>query len=352
MFEKVVGNSQIKDYLSRMLAKNALSHSLLFAGPEGVGKILFARALAEHLLGSPHHPDLHVYHPEGKTGMHSLTAVRQLSEEVYLAPFSGKQKVFILDDADRMLSSSANALLKTFEEPAEDSLIILISSNPSALLPTILSRCFSLFFQPLTEEEIISLLENQWQVSPDKAAQISFQAQGSMSRALRLLDQEEKKLRTLILNRLSLSRSSSYQDVNTFSQKIAADLEEAQSLWEKEAKDKLFQGAENMNATQKQTLEKECEGIVAMKLMHEFQGILDLILGWYRDMHLIKVNGPRAYLIHRDFEAEIEQALQRGELEPLENIQKILADAKLALERSTSLFICMENLFLRLKFNS
>lgn len=142
MFEKIAGNSRIKDYLQRFPIK---SHSLLFAGPDGVGKKLFAQAVAESLLGAPHHPDLHMYRPEGKTGMHSILSMRQLSEEVYLAPFSGQRKVFIIDDADRMQNVGANALLKTFEEPAKDSVIILISSRPSALLPTILSLLHPLF---------------------------------------------------------------------------------------------------------------------------------------------------------------------------------------------------------------
>jgi DNA polymerase-3 subunit delta' len=352
MFEKIVGNSPIKNILQRLIAKNALSHSLLFAGPKGVGKSLFALTLAEYLLDCPQHPDLHIYRPEGKTGMHSLTAMRQLSEEVYLAPFSGKRKIFIIDDADRMLSSSANALLKTFEEPTTDSLILLISSTPSALLPTILSRCFTLFFHSLSETEIALILQQRWQLSSDQATHIASQAQGSLSHAIRLLKQGENSLRTLVLKRLSQGLTKSYHEIISCAQKFAAQLEEAQSLWEKELKAEILQnGWENLTASQKQEVEKEVEGAIAIRLRHEVQALLDQILGWYRDMQLIKVNGPRHYLLHRDFEEELEQALQRGELRPLEKVQQVIADARLALERSTSLSLCFENVLLRLNFS-
>ena len=153
MFEDIVGNDQIKEYLKRMVEQRAVANSLLFAGPEGIGKSLFAHALAKMLLGSDSHPDLHVYRPEGKIGMHSIDSMRQFSEDVYLAPFQGQWKVFIIHDAERMLTYSANALLKTFEEPAKDALIILLSSAPAALLPTIY-RAAAQFISTLSQHRI------------------------------------------------------------------------------------------------------------------------------------------------------------------------------------------------------
>ena len=78
------------------------------------------------------------------------------------------------------------------------------------------------------------------------------------------------------------------------------------------------------------------------------QQLFDLILAWYRDMQLILLGGNRNLLIHTDYEEAIEQAVQRGESLPLEELIEIIKEARLSLERSTSIALCFENLFLKL----
>lgn len=147
-FSEILGNEPIKAYLERGIKTNSLHHTLLFCGPEGVGKVLFARALAHELLGrSGDHPDLHLYYPEGKSGTHSIESLRGLIEEVRKPPFEAKRKVFIIERAERMQPAAANALLKTLEEPELDCVIILITHRPQELLPTLVSRCAQLNFE-------------------------------------------------------------------------------------------------------------------------------------------------------------------------------------------------------------
>jgi len=104
--------------------------------------------LAKQLLGpspkidSGNHPDLHYYAPEGKSGLHPIASIHQMIAEMSLPPFEAKCKVFILEDADAMLPSSSNALLKTLEEPNEDTYFLLMTHHPDRLLPTIRSRLF------------------------------------------------------------------------------------------------------------------------------------------------------------------------------------------------------------------
>ena len=136
-FSQIIGNEEIKKRLTRMLSKRAIGHALLFSGPDGIGKSLFAWAFAAQLMAeydpeidharkiqSGQHPDIHIYRPEGKIGLHSIQSLRQLSQEVHLPPYEASWKVFIIHDADRMLSYSANTLLKTFEEPPPRTVII------------------------------------------------------------------------------------------------------------------------------------------------------------------------------------------------------------------------------------
>src|SRR4051812_17594000 len=138
-FFGIIGNEEIKASLKYMVATKRVGHSLLFAGRDGIGKSLFAMALAIEMLGGTPaqkqriidgtHPDLHIYRPEGKVAMHSIDSLRAFSDDVYMAPTEAPYKVFVMHDADRMLPTSANALLKTFEEPAPQTLIIMLTSS-------------------------------------------------------------------------------------------------------------------------------------------------------------------------------------------------------------------------------
>lgn len=111
-----------------------------------------AIALVKQILGpspkidSGNHPDLHYYAPEGKSGLHPIANIHQMISEMSLPPFEAKCKVFILEDAEAMLPSSSNALLKTLEEPNEDTYFLLMTRHPDRLLPTIRSRLFPLKF--------------------------------------------------------------------------------------------------------------------------------------------------------------------------------------------------------------
>lgn len=149
-----------------------LSHSLLLIGATKED----AKIVCKQLLGSSHipkidsgnHPDLHFYVPEGKSGLHPMASIQKLIAEMAFPPFEASYKIFIIEDAEKMLPSSSNALLKTLEEPSEDTYLFLLSKHPDLLLPTILSRLQPLSFSradpPFFDlTPFISLVENnQW----------------------------------------------------------------------------------------------------------------------------------------------------------------------------------------------
>ncbi len=141
--------------LERMIESETIPHALLFTGD---ARIAMADAFTQTLLGCDDkwRADLHRYHPEKKSGLHPISHIRSLINEVAFFPYAGKWKVFIIYDAERMLPPSSNALLKTLEEPTPNTLLLLLSGHPNNLLPTIRSRCQTYFFQGVHKERSLS----------------------------------------------------------------------------------------------------------------------------------------------------------------------------------------------------
>lgn len=317
LFTELMGNDRVKDHLRCMLEKEKIPHSLLFAGPKGVGKSAFAKAFAKCILetDADRHPDLYHYQTEGKIGMHSLPSMRELSEEVFSAPFEAKKKVFVVSNAERMLPTSAHALLKTFEEPAPHSIIILVSSAPKQLLPTIVSRCQTMRFQPVEEAIVI----------------------------------EQNALREILLNALAEGIHESYHHLLNLVKEITQLIQDNLKHQEEQVRSHLLEGfAGQLSAIQSQTVEKEIEGFLSLQKMQEASFVFDAILSWYRDLHLLRIKGDSTFLMNPDYHEKLVQALQRGKMRPLEKILDAIADARLSLERSTPLDNCLEYLFLRI----
>jgi DNA polymerase-3 subunit delta' len=160
---------------------------MLFSGDSGIGKMFTALNYAKALnclspvdsdacdncascmkIESSAHPDISVILPENDEI--KIDAIRQAEERLSLRPYEGSRKVLIMDDAERMNISAANAFLKTLEEPPGDSLIILISPNPDRLTDTVRSRCMHLLFRPLPEDAFRKLLSR----SPEGKSMAAF----------------------------------------------------------------------------------------------------------------------------------------------------------------------------------
>jgi len=336
MFQTILGNEHIKKYLLLAHKKNSVANTLLFVGPDGIGKKLFAKELAYHLMYvnaiddvikkrviENNHPDLHIYRPEGKSGMHTIAAMRELISQVFLAPFEAEAKVFIIYDAERMLPSSANALLKTLEEPNLDSYIILLTTKESLLLPTIVSRCVRLQFHPLSEKQVASYIEEKWKKSSTEAKHIATLSHGSIGRAEDICthpDYNSKK--KLLLSILAESFSWSYVE-------LASALEKLDKLFTKEPP--------------KETAEES----ISVRWRKEVEFLLTQIAMWYRDLHLLKQKGDRRHLFFADH-LSLLQAQDISKLPPLEKILEWIDEAKLGIDRNMKLITCLEVLFFKL----
>ncbi len=192
MFTNLIGNTHAKTLLHKLHANNCLPPVLLFSGPQGVGKALFAGELAHVLLHSHKnpHPDLFVHAPTGKSELHTAETVREILQEAALPPFVAPVKVFIIHEAERMLAAASNALLKTLEEPHEKCQFILLAHDAEALLATVASRCCHIRFFPIPEGEIAQFLVTHKQCTQEKAQEIALRCEGSLGKACTLLQQQ------------------------------------------------------------------------------------------------------------------------------------------------------------------
>lgn len=218
MFDKLIGNQRVKELLRRMLERGRVPSALLFSGEEGIGKKLFAVEIAKALncrslrgieacdrcpscvrisvFNYPeskdpddlkriiwtNHPDVGLVVPPGR--VHRVDQMRDIEREANYRPFEGATRVFLVDDAHKLNDAASNALLKTLEEPPPTSLVILITSHPAALLPTIRSRCQSIRFSPLTAAEIEQHLLMNKLTTPEEARLRARFASGSLGLAL------------------------------------------------------------------------------------------------------------------------------------------------------------------------
>ncbi|MGB2959477.1 MAG: AAA family ATPase, partial [Bacteroidota bacterium] len=125
-----------------------------------------------------------------------ITSIREVRRESVMSTFDGKKRIFVISRADAMGPEAANTLLKTLEEPSGDCLIVLTTSRPDRLPQTIRSRCQSIRFDPLTEEEISSVLVDRDGIERETAQLVARLSNGSYSKAIELLEEdalEERK---------------------------------------------------------------------------------------------------------------------------------------------------------------
>ncbi|MEH8170435.1 DNA polymerase III subunit delta' [Aeromonas veronii] len=208
--------------LSQTAQSGRLGHAWLLLGDPGLGKEQLAERLARlHLCQQPdrgepcgqchscqlldkgNHPDLGTITRDSKTI--GVEAIREICTRLQGSAQLGRGKVVIIPDAERMTESAANALLKTLEEPAGDSLLLLIASQVSRLLPTILSRCHKHVCQLPAEGETVRWLAEQGHQAA--LAQVRI-CQGAPLRVLDYIEQQQDGTRRELLEQfVALSQS-------------------------------------------------------------------------------------------------------------------------------------------------
>ena len=317
-FSDVKGQPRAIAHVQRTMASGKLHHALLFTGPDGVGKLACARAVAAalicqapvagdacgvcdacHKAGADLHPDILVVRPQGAGNVIGIGEVRDLAARLGYPPHEAPARTIILDGADRLTVEASNGFLKTLEEPPSRTYFVLVSSAPDRLLVTILSRCQRVLFAPLDRATVAAILVERG-IDAGRARQAAALSGGSAARALSLAAEGELERRRSRARALAQAAAS---------QKFKAAVDAAAEL--AQAKDEIIP-------------------------------TLDLLLQWYRDAAALAAGLPAADLPSGDDPGLADEAASGSIAELSRRAGAVLeaqtaliayANAQLALER-------------------
>lgn len=326
-FTDIIGQEQLKEHLQNAIAMNKVSHAYLINGERSSGKEFVAKVFATALqcekggtepcgechsciqAKSGNQPDIiFVSHDKPNTiGVEDIRA--QINNDIGIKPYSSPRKVYIMNEGEKMTVQAQNALLKTLEEPPEYAVILILTSNVEALLPTILSRCVVLNMKPVPDHKVKKYLMEELQVPDYKANVCVAFARGNIGKAKMLASSEE------------------FEKVK----------EEAVTL---------VKYINDMDIS---------EVVKAIKKISEYQfdvtDYLDILSVWYRDALLFKATKDANSLIFKNEIQSIRKVADRSTYEGIETIVKALQQAKRRLEANVNFDLTMELLLLTIQEN-
>ena len=324
-FNNIIGHEEIIRHLKNAMSTGKVSHSYIFTGGAGAGKKLLANTFAMTLqceeggtepcqkcdsckkaIGK-NHPDIIVVNHE-KQGSISIEEIReQVIHDVAIKPYCSPYKIYIIPDAEMLTPQAQNALLKTIEEPPEYAVIMFLTNNADALLPTIQSRCVRLDLKVVDDSLVKKYLMERLHV-PDYQAEIDVSfAQGSIGRAKEVATSEEFSKMTQ--NALKILKYANKMEVYELAEEIKKLSEEK----------------------------------------HNINDYLDIFQFWFRDVLMFKATREIDNLVFKQEINFIKEQAREKSYENLEKILEAIARTKVRLRANVNFELAMELLFLTIR---
>ena len=326
-FSDILGNEQIIEHLQNAIRMGKVSHAYILNAPVSSGKMMIAEAFAATLqcekkgtepcmechsckqAASHNHPDI-IYVRHEKPNTIGVDDIRvQINQDIAVKPYSSPYKIYIVDEAEKMNVQAQNALLKTIEEPPAYGVILLLTTNADAFLPTILSRCIRLDLKPVADDKIKDFLMKTCGVVDYQADICVDFSQGIVGRAV------------------TLASSAHFNEI-------------------KDAALQLLKRVKDIDLS---------EMIGAVKQISEYKldinDFFDIMMIWYRDVLLYKATADVNGIVFKDEVYEIKKQANTSSYHGIELILEGLEKAKMRLDANVNFELVIELLLLTIKEN-
>jgi len=369
-WEEIFGQDRAIRFLTEILERDEMPHALVFTGPRGVGKYTTALLCAAALLcpsGRPDacssclkvargvHPDLHLVEAEGSEIL--IDQIRELERDLNIKPKESRRKVAIIDEAGLMNQHTANAFLKTLEEPPPETYIVLVVESREALLPTVASRCHEVRFSALGKRDIEAYLVEKEGLDGVEAERLARLSGGMFGRALMWARFPE--LATHWNHGVELVASLRRSSLLSMLEQVADERKHLEVATSGDGQDDLEVYLKAMDKRGGEQLRKRWEKREKRETSKlRRQAALDLFDGmssFYRDIMLLNLTEEDgrvpsgAPLLNQEWKEELErEALHIGTVEAMRRLEA-LRKARKALEANVDIGLLLDSLVLELK---
>lgn len=327
VFQDIIGQKQLVEHLQNAISAGKVSHAYIINGERSSGKEFIASIFAQALqcekgqdnpCGECHsckqavsgnQPDIiKVTHEKPNTiGVEDIR--NKINNDIGIKPYSSPYKIYIMNEGEKMTVQAQNALLKTIEEPPEYAVIMILTTNLEALLPTVLSRCVVLNMKPVSDELVKKYLMEHLRIPEYKADVCVAFARGNIGKAKALASSEEfDNIKNEAVTLLKYIREMEITDIVTAIRKIS-------------------------------------------EYKMEINDYLDILAVWYRDVLLFKATNDANHLIFKDEIQFIRKIADQSTYEGIEIIIDALEKAKLRLQANVNFDLTIELLLLTIKEN-
>ena len=342
-FSDIIDQNQLKDHMQNALLTDKISHAYIISGESGSGKEfvagIFAKALQcesrEERGGyteacntcpscvkalSDSHPDIITITHE-KPGSIGVDDIRQkLRDDVVIKPYESKYKIYIIPEGEKMTPAAQNALLKTLEEPPSYIVIIILTSNINAFLPTIISRCIVLPMKPAQDDAIRKYLMEECHVVDYKAMLCASFARGNVGKALELASNERfENLKNMTIELISKLERLEIHDIMDRLHALLAPVEGE---------------------------EKSAKKGIDPKNLEDF---MDILFFLFRDMLVYKATENPEHLIFSDKMSYIRSVTVNISYEELNEIIKTMEQAKNRIDSNVNIDLALELMLIAIK---
>ena len=360
IFKDLIGQDRAARMLAAAVAQGTPSHAYLFHGPRGAGKFAAALRLAAALCCEQGgcgecpsclkaargvHPDIEVIQPVG--AFITVEQVREINRNLNLRPHESRARVFILRGASSFNSESANAFLKSLEEPPTFVYFLLLAGRVDGTLATIVSRCQPVRFAPVPAPAIEAFLLEHYQVSPVVAQAYARVCRGDLELAKALcIDPDLPRRRQSYLQiGENLSRGGWEGGAGQMAAEVlaaAAEAGDAAGQTEDEA------APEGFLAAPKKRREQDAHRRAGQAQRRELNLALDFLESWFRDMMAVAA-GAGDTILNRDYELELENQALPSRLDNYRRALEVIEAARSKLSYNVELELVLQAMFHKLQ---